>query len=214
LAEYVELLTVLTRAQKLGFLGPGPIEPHVEHADRFLTAWRGDPPGQALDLGSGGGLPGLVLALRWPTSAWTYLDANQRRTAFLAEAVSSLGIADRVDVQRGRAEEVGHDGRLRAQFDLVTARSFGPPAVTAECAAPFLRIGGVLIVSEPPDDPDLDFKDEDVLAPKVRWDGDGLARVGLELGLRVNGCQVLQQREICPTRYSRRVGIPTKRPLF
>ena len=198
-------MQALGRAQELGFLGPGPIEPHIAHAERFLTAWTGEPPRRCLDLGSGGGLPGLVLAVRWPFSRWTYLDANQRRTSFLAQAVDDLGLGDRVEVERSRAEDAGHDPDYRAQFDLVTARSFGPPAVTAECAAPFLRIGGVLMVSEPPDE----------VEPGVgRWDREGLARVGMTLGLRRHGCQLIQQAELCDPRYPRRVGIPAKRPLF
>ncbi len=200
-----DLVQVLGRAQELGFLGPGSIEPHIEHAERFLTAWTGDPPTHALDLGSGGGLPGLVLAKRWPLSRWTFLDANQRRTSFLVQAVDDLGLGDRVEVERSRAEEAGRDPVYRAQFDLVTARSFGPPAVTAECAAPFLRIGGVLMVSEPPDGMESGVG---------RWDGEGVARVGMNLGLRRHGCQFLQQVVLCEPRYPRRVGIPTKRPLF
>jgi 16S rRNA (guanine527-N7)-methyltransferase len=203
--DLVDLLQVLTRAQVLGFLGPGAIQPHIEHAERFLAAWTGDPPAHALDLGAGGGLPGLVLALRWPASKWTYLDANQRRTVFLAEAVVDLDLLDRVDVERGRAEEAGQDSRFRARFDLVTARSFGPPAVTAECAAPFLRPGGTLIVSEPPDE---------LMDGVDRWDVAGLAQLGLARERRAHGCQVLRQVEPCPSRYPRRVGIPNKRPLF
>ena len=49
----------------------------------------------------------------------------------------------------------------------MTARSFGPPAATAECAAPLLAVGGLLVVSEPPDGPD-------------RWPADALAALGLE----------------------------------
>jgi hypothetical protein len=107
-------------------------------------------PVRALDLGSGGGLPGLVLVSAWPTTDWCLLDANQRRTEFLQEAVDELGLAGRVTVRRGRAEDLAHDPSLRGTFDLVVARSFGKPAVTAECAAGFLAVGGSLVVSEPP----------------------------------------------------------------
>jgi 16S rRNA (guanine527-N7)-methyltransferase len=154
-----------------------------------------------MDLGAGGGLPGLVLALGWPASHWVYLDASERRTAFLTEAVDEVGLADRVQVLRGRAEDLGRDPALRGGFDLVTARGFGAPAVTAECAAPFLAVGGRLLVSEPPGD------DE-------RWIPAGLALLGLLRGPRLHGCQVLDQTEPCPDRYPRRVGIPAKRPLF
>jgi len=195
------LRSALGRAQELGFLGPGPIEPHIEHAGRFVRALDGPPPAHALDLGSGGGLPGLVLALAWPASRWILLDANERRTAFLDTAVHDLDLADRVTVMRGRAEELAHNPALRAGSQVVTARSFGPPAVTAECASGFLEVGGVLIVSEPP-------------ARGDRWPAEGLAELGLEIGACRDGCQVVVQARACPDSYPRRVGIPAKRPLF
>ena len=66
------------------------------------------------------------------------------------------------------AEDAGRDAEWRGGFDLVTARSFGAPAVVAECGAPFLRVGGRLVVSEPPSD------------GPTRWPVEGLAAVGLE----------------------------------
>lgn len=110
-------------------------------------------PARVLDLGSGGGLPGLVLAALWPWATVVLLDAQHRRTVFLCEAVRRLGLHTRVQVVNGRAEVLGRDETLRASFDSVVARAFGRPAVTAECAAPFLRVGGVLVVSEPPASP-------------------------------------------------------------
>jgi 16S rRNA (guanine527-N7)-methyltransferase len=162
------------------------------------------PPTRALDLGSGGGLPGLPLALRWTTSQWVLLDANERRTAWLGSAVQRLDLTDRVEVVRGRAETVGHERHYRATCDLVTARGFGPPPVTAECAAPFLAPGGSLVVSEPPNEGN-------------RWPPEGVRLVGLRLGPVVTApfrMQVLTQEQPCPGRYPRRVGVPAKRPLF
>src|SRR3546814_9312392 len=73
-----------------------------------------------------------------------------KRCAFLREAVEALGADERVEVVEGRAEEIGR-GEMRRVVDAVIARSFGPPAATAECAAPLLRAGGLLVVSEPPE---------------------------------------------------------------
>ena len=167
-------------------------------------------PGHVADLGSGGGLPALVLATQvWTNSAFTLIESRSRRCDFLREAAVVLGIAERVEVFDGRAEEAGHDTGLRGQVDVVVSRSFGRPAVTAECAAPLLRVGGLLVVSEPP-------QAGSVLA-HVRWPDEGTAKLGLELKeLRVGppAMAVLLQRELCATRYPRRVGIPEKRPLF
>lgn len=156
------LVEVLHEARDLGFLGPGPVEDHLAHAKGFVAAAPA-PPGRFLDLGSGGGVPGLVLAAEWPTAEVVLLDGSSKRTAFLRRAVAALGLGGRATVLTARAEVAGRDGRWRARFDLVVARSFGAPAVTAECGAAFLVPGGSLLVSDPPDGGDR--WDEALLGP-------------------------------------------------
>ncbi|HET9076912.1 MAG TPA: RsmG family class I SAM-dependent methyltransferase [Acidimicrobiales bacterium] len=194
---------MLGRAQELGFIGNGDLEPHVQRALHMAAAVPGRPE-RALDLGSGGGLPGLPLALVYPTTHWLLLDGSTRRTGFLAEAVAELGLAGRVSVRAERAEDAARSD-IRASFDLVAARSFGPPATTAECAAPFLRPGGRLVVAEPPG------------STGQRWDPSGLARLGLGPATTVtepSAVAVLVQERLCPAAYPRRNGVPAKRPLF
>jgi 16S rRNA (guanine527-N7)-methyltransferase len=205
------LLEVLGRSRSLGFLGPGSVRVHVDHADGFAAGI--EQPMRFLDLGSGGGVPGLVLAQRWPESRAVLLDARERRCAFLRGAAQDLNLGERVAVLWARAEEAGHRDDLRGGFDLVVARGFGPPAVTAECGAPFLRLRGTLAVSEPPEDEDaVAFSDA-----SARWAPAGLARLGLTVGRSWTDryrYQALDQVEPCPRQYSRKPGIPAKRPLF
>lgn len=195
------LADVLTDARRRGFLGPGPVEDHIDHADGFARCAR-EVPATAVDLGSGGGVPALPLALQWSESSWVLVETQVRRAAFLRQAVATLGLGGRVVVVEDRAETAGREWRRWA--DLVTARAFGPPAVTAECGAPFLRTGGALLVSEPPGD------------GSERWPADGLAVLGLAPAWRCEGpaMQALQQQAPCPDRFPRRPGIPEKRPLF
>ncbi|MEZ5137630.1 MAG: RsmG family class I SAM-dependent methyltransferase [Acidimicrobiales bacterium] len=205
-----QLLGLLEESRQRGFLGPGPVEGHLDHARAFAVAVEAVPD-RALDLGAGGGLPGLVLAATtWPTTRWTLLDAMGKRTAFLEEAVELLGLGDRVEVVTARAESVGRAVEHRGAYDLVVARSFGPPAVALECAAPLLRRGGRFVVSEPPDA---------VLA--TRWPVEGVGLLGgappvATLAGAAPGVHlvVIDQAEPCPDRYPRRVGVPAKRPLF
>ncbi len=204
-AQYDALLAVLARSRAVGFLGDGPLEDHVSHAMGFAVALR-TTPARFVDLGSGGGVPGLVLALAWGDVRVTLLDAQEKRCTVLGEAVERLHLSDRVSVVRGRAEELGRDPQLRGQFDAVTARSFGPPAVVAECASPFLAVGGALVVSEPPEGPD-------------RWPAGPLAELGMvpEAPPPVDPsvrCRVIRQVHPLPDRYPRRIGIPAKRPIF
>jgi 16S rRNA (guanine527-N7)-methyltransferase len=200
------LLDVLEEARGWGFLGPGAVEAHVVHAQGYAAAIGGRPPGRAADLGTGGGGPGLVLAVAWPASRWAFVESQARRAAFLEEAVERLDLAPRVEVVHRRAEDVGRDPVFRGRHDLVVARSFAPPAVTAECAAPLLRApGGLLVVSEPPE------------GPATRWPPAGIAELGLgppQLRGVEHRFVVLEAIHRCPERYPRRVGVPAKRPLF
>lgn len=204
LVGHETLRSALATARALGFLGPAPVEEHIRHALRFQAALGARMAGRALDLGAGGGLPGLVLALADPGVTWTFLDAHQRRTSALEAAVRALGLGAHVSVVTARAEVFGRDPANRAAYDLVVARSFGPPAVVAECAAPLLRLHGHLAVSEPPEGK----KGE-------RWPAAGLAAIALaEAASPDPGIAVLQLVGPVDHRYPRRVGIPAKRPLF
>jgi 16S rRNA (guanine527-N7)-methyltransferase len=199
-----ELESILAEAQGLGWIGPGDLAPHLDHAHGFADVL-GDGPGRVVDLGSGGGLPALPVALARPAWTWLLVDAQARRAAFLERAVTRLGLAARVTVRHQRAEEIGRDPAWRGQADAVTARSFASPAVVAECGAPLLRVGGRLLVSDPPE------------GAGDRWPDEGLAGLGLVEGRRpTQGAQltVLLQAKLCPGRYPRRPGIPQKRPLF
>jgi 16S rRNA (guanine527-N7)-methyltransferase len=213
---------VLVAARDLGFLGPGPIERHLRHAEGFLAlarlATEVDSP-RMLDLGSGGGLPGLVVAGAWPEATMVLLEANERRAQFLERAVVKCDLQQRVSVVHQRAEISGRDPLLRGTFDGVVVRSFGTPAIVAECAAPLLRVGGWLLVSEPPGEGEGDPSDPNAPSEEEpgRWPADLLVPLGLRPTESVRtefGYQILRQVELCPDRFPRRNGVPAKRPLF
>ncbi len=132
------------------------MDDQIDHALGFVAVVEesiGIQPRAVVDLGSGGGLPGLVLASCWPDARIVLVDANERRTRFLTEVSGTFRTRPPVEVIRGRTEVLGHDARLRERFDLVTSRSFGRPAVTAENGSCFLEVEGWLVVSEPPEGP-------------------------------------------------------------
>lgn len=222
-------MAALGEARELGFLGEAPLEAQVDHAVGFAaaaaTGGLAGAPGAMLDLGSGGGIPGLVLASAWPDTTVVLLDSNERRCEALRRAVRENGWDSRVRVVQERAERAGRDPALRGAHDLVVARSFGPPAVTAECAAPFLCAGGLLVVSEPPvpDPPSeassaaTDGGRHRVTGHPGRWPAVQLEDLGLVpvcFHQAPFGYQVLRQMEPCPERFPRREGIPAKRPLY
>jgi 16S rRNA (guanine527-N7)-methyltransferase len=201
-------LTVqLEDARRQGMLGPGPVEAHLDHAEAMAAAVDGDFRGRFLDLGSGAGVPGVILLVLWPAATGVLLDARRRRCAFLEAAVNELGLSDRASVACGRAEELARRQDFRGAFDLVVARAFGAPATTAECAVGFLGAGARLVVSEPPGEGDA-----------KRWSAAGLGELGLR-GPEIRraegaGIAVFTAGGPPGERWPRRVGVPGRRPLW
>jgi len=205
------LFEALGEGRRAGFLGAPPVAEQVDHSLGFAYVSErslGRQPRSAADLGTGGGLPGLVLACCWPGTRLVLVEANQRRSKFLALALRRISPYGRAEVRCERAEVAGREANLRETFEVTVARSFGPPAVTAECGSPFLELAGRLIVSEPPE----------AVRREDRWPESGLTELGLvDAGPEHAGpfgYRVLQKEHPSPGRYPRRTGIPAKRPLF
>jgi 16S rRNA (guanine527-N7)-methyltransferase len=157
------LIDALTEAQRLGFLGARPIPEVIEHAGAFVEGLNGlSADARVIDLGSGGGVPGLVIANDRPDLQVTLLDRRTKRTDFLERIVHRLGWAERVSVIPTDVAAFHPDDL----FDAAVARGFGPPAETLAVAARLVRVGGRVVISEPP--------------TGDRWDVDVLARVGVE----------------------------------
>ncbi|HIG26002.1 MAG TPA: hypothetical protein EYG34_01485 [Acidimicrobiia bacterium] len=157
----------------------------------------------AVDLGTGGGVPGLILAALTPCR-WIFVDRGNRRCQFLTWAVRELSLEGRVEVKEADAVDFAH-GPQRGQAKLVTARSFASPASTAECGGPLLARGGYLVVSEPPDNvfrwPEEELKQLG-LAPLTQWHN-GRA-----------GYQALTSLDKAEKRFPRRFSRQTGDPLF
>lgn len=200
------LAAVLEEAQRRGLIGPGPLESHIEHARTLaalIEAERGVP-GRVLDVGSGGGLPGIVLAIVWSSAEVVLLDRRRRSERFLVHGTEALGLAGRVSVVGADAEVAAHDPELREQFDCVTARSVAPPPAALELSAAFAGVGGCVSISAGPDD--------------VLWPAEACHALGLETPRTVRRDEVslrlLVKSRSTPARFPRRSGVPAKRPLW
>ena len=135
-------------ARRAGVLGSATTEALIAHAAGYLpAACRVDDEFRGIDLGTGAGVPGVILAALRPMSRWTLVDANERRCEYAATAVRALAISARVEVMHARAEDVAHDAGHRRAYELVVARSFGPASELAECALPLMLPEGALVVS-------------------------------------------------------------------
>jgi 16S rRNA (guanine527-N7)-methyltransferase len=98
-----------------------------------------------LDLGSGGGLPGIPLAIALPARRAVLVDSTRKKARFLATAVRALALDARVDVAAERVEDLAADPGQRARWPAVTARAVGPLAELVELAFPLLAPGGLLL---------------------------------------------------------------------
>jgi 16S rRNA (guanine527-N7)-methyltransferase len=162
--RYADLL--LAEAVPRGLLGPHEAprlwDRHLLNSAAVAALL--PPTGSVVDLGSGAGLPGVVLALCIPTLEVTLLDATRRRTDFLTEVVDLLALGDRVRVVWGRAEALPP---LRA--DVVVARAVAPLSRLAGWALPHLKPGGTLLA----------MKGESA-AEELQRDRTALGRLGVE----------------------------------
>jgi len=161
------LLSALERPHRLGMLG-GDLDEHVRHGLAFaqILEQLEITEGRGADLGTGGGVPGVVLAAVFSEINWSLIEIRTSRADEVERCTLALGAANAV-VETAPAQVLAHDDEFRGQYQVVVARAFGPPSIAAECAAGLLAVGGALVVSEPPEtDPE-------------RWPDAAMADLGL-----------------------------------
>lgn len=142
---------VLTDAQRIGALGPRPIDEVIAHARAFVDAL----PASAryvIDVGTGAGIPGLVIAEARPDLAVMLVDRRAKRTDALSIAVAGLGWRNRVSVVCADVASLARDPVHVARYDVVVSRGFGPHETTLRVSTTLTRPGGVVVLSEPPAD--------------------------------------------------------------
>jgi 16S rRNA (guanine527-N7)-methyltransferase len=167
------------------------------------------PPGtRMLDLGAGGGLPGLPIKIAWPEVRVTLLESKAKKCQFMQEVIDELHLAGAA-VLGGRAEVLGHHPGHREAYDLAVARAVAPLPVLLEYTLAFLRAGGSLAAIKGSAGPRELAESKGALA---------------ELGARLTGTVrltesasqtvfIFEKHGPTPDRYPRRLGIPSKRPI-
>ncbi len=156
-----------------------------------------------IDIGSGGGLPAIPLAVAMPQVRFTLLEANTRKCAFLEHVAGTLGLTN-VVVAPGRAEDLAHRPALREQYDRAISRAAARPEVLLELALPFVRTGGDLVAQVSPLDPLA-------LEPAARLLGGGTPRLLPAAG--GHALMVVPKLAPTPSRFPRRTGLPGRKPL-
>jgi 16S rRNA (guanine527-N7)-methyltransferase len=160
---------------------------------------------RVIDVGSGGGLPGVPLSITMGGLSFTLLEATGKKAAFLRETAAALG-ATNITVVADRAEHAGHLPDQRERYDAAVARAVGPLAVIAELTVPLVKIGGrVLLIKG-------QRADEELAAAKAalhRLHVTHAATLDTPTGRIV----VLDKPRKTPSGYPRRPGEPKQRPL-
>ncbi|XP_010482315.1 PREDICTED: uncharacterized protein LOC104760999 [Camelina sativa] len=164
-----------------------------------------------IDVGSGAGLPGLVLAIARPDWRVTLLESINKRCVFLEHVVDVTGLTN-VKIVRGRAESCGHDVMYREKFDLAIARAVAEMRVLAEYCLPLVRVGGLFVAAKGHDPMEEVQNAENA----VRMLGGSILQISpvdshSPYGQRTT--VVCRKDHSTPKKYPREAGTPSKLPL-
>jgi len=163
-----------------------------------------------LDLGSGGGFPGIPLHIVLPGNDMVLLDSNKKKTTFLKNTVKALALQN-IDIINGRAEEYGHIKEHRAGYDFVVSKAVAEMNVLVEYALPFLKTKGMAILFKGP------RGDQELIDAKAAIKECGGA-FQEKYFYRLPGGEkrylyLIIKKHATPQKYPRRAGVPSKNPL-
>lgn len=201
LGTYGALLLEANR--KVNLTGAKDVAALLPHILDALTL-AGDVGGSLVDVGSGGGLPGIPLALATGARV-LLLEPTVKKAAFLARALVECGITGEAIAER--AEVAGRDVRYREQFAFATARAVSSAPTVAELTLPFVEVGGRALLQRAA----MDERERQGLEDAAPMLGAELVEERTLDGER--RILVLLKRRPIEQRFPRRNGVPEKRPL-
>lgn len=213
LEHFMDLL--LERNQALNLLAP--VDRHtlrIKHILDSLEAVRYlelKPGMKVLDLGTGGGLPGIPLAIVFPEVQFTLLDATAKKMEAVDDFVRGLGLKN-VRTLNGRAEELAHDPAYREDFDRVVSRAVAPLRVLLELAMPFVHLNGKFVAYKGPEYINEVIQSRTALA-SLQAEPPQIKLYSLPEGMGERVCLIFSKKFQTPAHYPRHDGMPAKRPL-
>lgn len=163
-----------------------------------------------IDLGTGGGLPGVPIKIVRPDLVITLLDSNRKKTLFLKDTIKILGL-EKINVVNKRAEEIGQEAEHREKYNYIFSRAVAKMSVLAELALPLLTLGGEAIFYKGPRGDD-EFKTAE---GAIETCGGALKYVksyDLKNG-ESRKLYVIKKIKATPGKYPRKSGKPGKNPI-
>lgn len=167
--------------------------------------------GKGIDVGTGAGFPGIVLASSYPDSQITLLDSLAKRISFLDLVAKRLKLSHVTNVH-SRAEDLAHDNKHREQYDWVTARAVAGLPVLMEYCAPFVKIGGYFIAMKA-GDVDQEIGESKFAMKELGLQLDKVEEFMLPFDMGGRNIIVFRKKSKVPREYPRKAGIPSKKPL-
>lgn len=210
--RYVGLLLAANATRNLTrIVDPEPIARlHLLDALSALPVLDARAPTSAADLGSGGGVPGIVLAMARPAISWTLIDSVHRKADALRSFVEALGLAN-VTVVAERAEDLGRHPAHRERYELVTARACASLPVLLEYALPLLAAGGSVVAWKGMLGDD-ELRHGRAAAAQLGGGQPAMVSTGLP-ALGDHHFAVVRKLRPTPEAFPRRAGEPARRPL-
>lgn len=214
LSRYAELLAGYAAANVIGTREvPKILLDHVLDSLSCLHLQDLTSAERLIDVGSGGGLPGIPLAIVQPRLNVTLLEATEKKARFLEHAREELGLGN-VRVLNRRAEEAGRQTEYRDRYDVVTSRALAALPVVVEYCAPFVRPGGrILAMKGRLENDELDAGERAAIKLAAEFHGVTEVPIHPELEQKQRRIVVFRKTRPTPTGYPRRVGLAKKRPL-
>lgn len=201
LAAYGDaLLAANARVNLTGAKSPEALAPHLLDALTLLPHVQGP----AVDVGSGGGLPAIPLAIALDIPV-TMIESVAKKAAFLTKACADLGITS--EVLAIRAEDAGRAAGVRESFATATARAVSSAPAVAELLLPLVRIGGTAVMPRG----SMEGREREALADAALMLGGKIENEVVVDGER--RIVIVRKVAATPQRFPRRSGIPEKRPL-
>lgn len=181
---------------------------HIEDSRKILERWQLTNQ-KIIDVGSGAGFPGLIMALTSQENEYLLLESDLKKQQFLQRAIEMLTM-NHVQAIRGRAEDIAHHTDYREKFDVSTSRAVAAMRVVLEYCLPLIRVGGMVFLWKGPR-----YQEEiQEATDAMKLLGGTVEDVHLyQLGDRQRAIIQVRKHQQTPDKYPRRTGLPVKRPL-
>jgi len=212
--DYARLLQSYERSNVIGTKDLDSIV--LRHVLDSLSCFLFEPltdAGRLADVGSGGGLPGIPIAIAKPNIRTTLIESTGKKSRFLDHAAEVLGL-DGVTVANARVEDIAHGQAHRGTYDVATTRAVAHLSVVAEYCLPLLRVGGYAVCMKAGLG-DAELSEGEGAAGLVGGRISERIRVPFipEAGERERRLVVIEKVRETHPRYPRKPGTPAKRPL-